>query len=130
MFNDGADKVVTYTVNGIRQNINFGNNYYGDLVIFLDQSGSGKIFPWWDNLANGATMDIPQNPTYYISNSSASAETLVIATTTFGSINMDLSMTGISEVASDTTAPTMTITASEVSDGDTSNDSTLSYIHV
>ena len=126
MFNDGADKVVTYTVNGIRQNINFGNNYYGDLVIFLDQSGSGKIFPWWDNLANGATMDIPQNPTYYIFNSSASAETLVIATTTFGSINMDLSMTGISEVSSDTTAPTMTITASEVSDGDTSNDSTLS----
>ena len=126
MFNDGADKVVSYTVNGIRQNINFGNNYYGDLVIFLDQSGSGKIFPWWDNLANGATMDIPQNPTYYISNSSASAETLVIATTTYGSINMDLSMTGISEVSSDTTAPTMTITASEVSDGDTSNDSTLS----
>ena len=126
MGNNGTDKWVSYAVNGIRQNINFGNNYYGDLVIFLDQSGLGKIFPWWDNLANGATMDIPQYPTYYIFNSSASAETLVIATTTFGSINMDLSMTGISEVSSDTTAPTMTITASEVSDGDTSNDSTLS----
>jgi len=42
---------------------------------------------------------------------------------------MDFGTTGISEMANptyDTTAPTMAITASEVSDGDTSNDGTLS----
>ena len=66
-------------------------------------SGSKKVFiGWQENISAGDYQD-----------------------TNF----MDFGTTGISEMANptyDTTAPTMAITASEVSDGDTSNDGTLS----
>jgi len=99
-----------------------------DLVLFHDFSVSGKFFGTntGATAGTGASMTTPTVYTLNTTNVSTADVTIVIASS--GPV-LDLSTLTFSEVNNptiDTTAPTMTITAAEVSDGDTSNDGTLS----
>ena len=99
-----------------------------DLVFFHDYSVSGKFFGTDTGVTagTGASMTTPTVYTHNTTNVSTADVTIVIASS--GPL-LDLSTLTFSEVNNptiDTTAPTMTITSSEVSDGDTSNDGTLS----
>ena len=109
---------------------NLGTN--SDIVFFHDFSVSGKFFGTNPPVTagTGASMTTPTAPTHYTTNISTADLTIVIASS---GPQLDISTLSFSEVNNptvDTTAPTMTITASEVSDGDTSSDSTLSYLHI
>jgi len=95
---------------------------------FHDFSVSGKFFGTDIGVpaGTGASMTTPTAPTRYTTNISTADLNMVIASS---GPELDISTLNFSEVNNptvDTTAPTMAITASEVSDGDTSNDSTLS----
>ena len=99
-----------------------------DLVFFHDYSVSGKFFGTNTGVTagTGASMTTPTVYTLNTTNVSTADVTIVIASS---GPELDLSTLTFSEVNNptvDTTAPTMAITASEVSDGDTSNDGTLS----
>ena len=95
-----------------------------DLVLFHDFSVSGKFFGTntGATAGTGASMTTPTVYTLNTTNVSTADVTIVIASS--GPV-LDLSTLTFSEVNNptiDTTAPTMAITSSEVSDGDTSND--------
>ena len=107
--------------NGNITNNTIYSTFDHDLVFFHDYSVSGYLMSQLTANGVGETVTTPTYTTneYQLSNSNDLE--FIIATR---DITMDLSVTGLSEV--DTTAPTMSITASEVSDGDTSNDGTLS----
>jgi hypothetical protein len=99
-----------------------------DLVFFHDYSVSGKFFGTNTGVTagTGASMTTPTVYTLNTTNISTADLTIVIASS---GPELDISTLNFSEVNNptiDTTAPTMTITSSEVSDGDTSNDGTLS----
>jgi hypothetical protein len=124
-------KYVSTIVNGYTvQNASFSTNFDRDVVLFHDFPGSGKLHGTPMAIAGtGATAPtltsgvILQNDWY---TATAADEQVVIFTT---NTTANVSDTGVAEYTSpvvDTTAPTMAITATEVSDGDTSNDGTLS----
>jgi hypothetical protein len=124
-------KYVSTIVNGYTvQNASFSTNFDRDVVLFHDFPGSGKLHGTpMARAGTGATAPtltsgvILQNDWY---TATAADEQVVIFTT---NTTANVSDTGVAEYTSpvvDTTAPTMAITATEVSDGDTSNDGTLS----
>ena len=100
-----------------------------DIVLFHDFSVSGKFFGTNTpgvTAGTGASMTTPTLISHSTSNVSTADLTIVIASS---GPQVDISTLTFSEVNNptvDTTAPTMAITSSEVSDGDTSNDGTLS----
>jgi len=125
-------KYVSTIVNGYTvQNASFSTNFDRDVVLFHDFPGSGKLHGTpMARAGTGATAPtltsgvILQNDWY---TATAADEQVVIFTT---NTTANVSDTGVAEYTSpvvDTTAPTMAITATEVSDGDTSNDGTLSF---
>ena len=124
-------KYVSTIVNGYTvQNASFSTNFDRYVVLFHDFPGSGKLHGTPMAIAGtGATAPtltsgvILQNDWY---TATTADEQVVIFTT---NTTANVSDTGVAEYTSpvvDTTAPTMAITATEVSDGDTSNDGTLS----
>ena len=124
-------KFVSTVANGeVVQNTSFSTNFDRDVVLFHDFPGTGKLHGTTITAAGtGATRPtltsgvIVQNDRY----TATSADEQVVIFTT--NTTADVSGTGVAEYTSpvvDTTAPTMAITASEVSGGDTSSDGTLS----
>ena len=98
-----------------------------DLVLFHDYSVSGNLLLSSPAAASGtgATMATPTIYSFSYAATSADEQVVIAARAT----TVDVSGIGVAEYTSpvvDTTAPTMAITASEVSGGDTSSDGTLS----
>lgn len=126
MAGGGTQRVQSTIVNGAVY-IN-ATNIGGDIVFFHDFSVSGKFFGTDNGVTTepGTTMTTPTIVNRYTTNVSTADLTIVIASS---GPQLDISTLSFSEVNNptvDTTAPTMAITSSEVSDGDTSSDSTLS----
>ena len=126
----GGTRRVQATVYGVGGGVaatNLGTNR--DIVLFHDFSVSGKFFGTNTpgvTAGTGASMTTPTLISHSTSNVSTADLTIVIASS---GPQVDISTLTFSEVNNptvDTTAPTMAITSSQVSDGDTSSDSQLS----